>query len=164
MAGLDALYKLGVDHAARWLELHPFEVIRILAVAGELPRDLHLQSSDVERVRVLGGLEIWWEEEPTVERGETQSRALLRVLVGKLLARDLVEPRATRADNLFRGLSPEAQLLLRRSVNMLIRERFLLSRMAVSGLAISVRAGAVDDLRAYSARGVGPLAVAAERV
>ncbi|MFZ5476494.1 MAG: hypothetical protein ACOZNI_06915 [Myxococcota bacterium] len=158
------LRRMTVDEVARWLELHPFEVVRILACAGQLPEDLRLEAEDVENVRRLGGLETWWDEAPAPERGESPARALLRALVQKLLAQDLVEPRATRADNLFRGLAPEAQVALRKAVNLLIRERYLVSRMMPSGLAISVRTGAVEDLRAYASHGTGPLAMAAERV
>lgn len=164
MRQVEVLRRLRLDEAARWLELHPFDLVRLLALHDQLAPDLRLDGDDVETVRRLGGLETWWEDAPKPEPGESPARSLLRALVAKILVRSLVEPNATRADNLFRGLGPDAQLLLRRAVNLLIRERYLVSRMSAEGLLVSVRAGCEDDLRAFAHRGIGPLAAAAERV
>lgn len=160
----DLLARPGVDQAARWLELHPFEVVRILAVAGELPADLRVDGALAERVAELGGVQAWWTRPPMPEDGETPATALLRALCGHLLAHAVVEPAWTRADNLFRGLDADVQPLLRRAVNGLIRDGWLAARMAASGLVVTVRLERVDALRAFAAQGDGPLAALAEGV
>lgn len=160
----DLLMRPGVDQAARWLELHPFEVVRILAVAGELPADLRVDGTLARRVAELGGIETWWTEAPTPEPGERLAVALLRALCGHLLARAVVHPTWTRADNLFRGLDADAQPLLRRAVNVLIREGWLGARMAASGLVVTVPLDRVDAVRAFATSNEGPLAGLAEGV
>ena len=153
MSGLAIFRKLSMDGAARRLDLHPFEVVRLLVADGSLPRDLRLDAIDVERVRRRGGLETWWDGPPPVVAGEVRVRTLARVLVGRLIERDIVDPTTTRADNLFRGLDVDSQVALRRAVNVLIREDLLTSRMAAEGLKVGVVPGAVGPLRDFAAGG-----------
>lgn len=136
------------------LELHPFEVVRLLARDRSLPGDLRLRPGDVARVVELGGLEVWW----SPESGLTPAPPLLvRALAGELLARGIVEPSWTRADNLFRGLGPASQGAVRRAVNVWIRSGVMGSRMSARGLELSVRAASVADLRAFAEAGTGPV-------
>jgi hypothetical protein len=78
-------------------------------------------------------------EEPAV-------RALVRAVVRRMIDRDLVDPHATRADNLFRGLDPETQVQLRKAVNLLIRDQLFTSRMAAEGLLVALHPAAMDQL------------------
>jgi hypothetical protein len=160
----DLILGLPVEEAARLLELAPLEVIRILAVSGQMPRNLRLDGDDLARVRRVGGIETWWKEPPSVDTGPEGTLALHRAVIAQLLARDVVEPRTTRADNLFRGLPAEVQVALRRWINALIREQVLLSSMAPHGLVIGANAARLGDLRAFALSGAGPLAALAEEV
>ncbi len=157
MAGLELFQRMSLDQVAKWLELHPFEVVRILVADGTLPPDLRLDSADVERVRARGQLETWWEKPPTAEEGESPDRALVRALLRELVSRGLVEPQAARADNLFRGLDADQQRLLRRAVNALIKEGCLYSQMSALGLSVGVRLAAADSVRQFAESGGGPV-------
>jgi hypothetical protein len=153
MGGLSVFRKMSIDQAARWLELHPFEVLRLLVNDDALPRDLGLDPSHVERVRVRGGLESWWEGAPDPVPSEPRARTLARALITRMLDRDMVDPNATRADNLFRGLDGDSQVVLRRAVNLLIKEQYLATRMATEGLMVALHPGAVRQLRDFAAGG-----------
>ena len=150
MGGLALFRKMTVDQAARWLEVHPFDIVRLLVSDDQLPVDLRLDPFHVERVRVRGGLETWWEVVPTAVPGEPRARTLARMLIAAMVERDVVEPRYTRADNLFRGLDGESQVVLRRAVNALIKEQLLSSRMAAEGLTVTIPGSAVQDLHRFA--------------
>ena len=134
------------------LELHPFEVVRLLAKDGSLPRDLRLRPQDVARIVELGGLEVWWSPQSVAT---LTSPSLVRALARELLVREVVEPIWTRADNLFRGLDAGSEGVVRRAVNVWIRSGAMGSRMSARGLELSVRAAAVADLRALAEAGSG---------
>lgn len=140
-----------VARAAEALELHPFEVVRLLAIGPGLPTDLQLRREHVARVVELGGLEAWWEE------GRPPTPADLRPLARALLARKVIEPRWTRADNLFRGLDAEGQIGVRRAVNGWIRSGAMGSRWTGRGLEVAVRADAVEAFERFAVSGVGEL-------
>lgn len=152
MAGIELFQKLTVAGAARRLEIHPFDVVRLLVADGDrLPADLRLGPDDLERVRARGGLEYWWETPPLAFPEEPPVRALVRAIVRRMMDRDLVDPHTTRADNLFRGLDPETQVQLRKAVNLLIRDQLLTSRMAEEGLTVGLHPAAMDQLAAVAA-------------
>ena len=157
MSAIQRFQRVGMADAARQLELHPFEVVRILVADGSLPSSLRLEPADLQRVRMCGGLETWWEAEPYMEGAETMSRALIRGLLRRMVERGCIEPSATRADNLFRGLAKDHQASLRRSVNALIKEGVLFSQMTATGLTVGVRVSHLDDARAFALSGTGPL-------
>lgn len=147
MSALDRFRKPTLDQVARKLELSPFDVVRILVAEDALPRDLRLDPAHLDRIRVRGGLENWWDQPPEPAPGESRSRALVRALLTRMLDRNLVDPAATRADNLFRGLDNDSAAVLRRAVNLLLKEQLLQSRMAAEGLLVSLHPGAVRQLR-----------------
>ncbi|MDP2315988.1 MAG: hypothetical protein Q8P41_24035 [Pseudomonadota bacterium] len=149
---LDALRPWSVLRVANALDLHPFEVIRILATDGSLPRDLRLRPQDVARVVEAGGLEAWWDP---AEASERTTALLVRALARELLARGVVEPTWTRADNLFRGLEPAEQGVVRRAVNAWIRRGAMGSRMSPRGMELTTRASAVGDFAALAESGTG---------
>ncbi len=141
---LDALRPWSVGRVASALELHPFEVIRVLVSEGTLPPDLRLRPEDVARVVEVGGLEAWWDPREEAERA---AAVLVPALARQLLERGVVDPAWTRADNLFRGLDPRAQSVVRRAVNAWIRSGAMGSRMSARGLELTVRAAGVPELR-----------------
>jgi hypothetical protein len=157
MAGLELFQRMSVEQVARWLELHPFEIVRILVADGSLPSDLKLDSANVERIRTAGGLETWWEGPPTPANGETAQHALVRAGVRELVQRGWVEPRHVRADNLFRGLEAEYQRVLRRAVNTMIREGFIVSSMSATGLTVAIAAARLTEARGFAEGAGGPI-------
>jgi hypothetical protein len=157
MAGLELFQRMTVEQVAKWLELHPFEIVRILVADGSLPADLRLDASNVERVRAAGGLETWWEGPPPVAPGQNAAQATVRQLLLKVLDKQYVEPRTVRADNLFRGLDAEHQRGLRRAVNALIREGVLISSMSATGLTVAIAEARSADARQFAAEGTGPV-------
>lgn len=157
MPGVEMFQRITLEQAARWLELHPFDVVRILVADGSLPPDLRLEAAHVERIRGIGGLQTWWERPPAPESGESPERALVRALLRLMLEHGACEPEVTRADNLFRGLDAEHQQVLRRAVNALIREGCLVSTMTATGLSVAVRDAALADVRAFAEDGRGPV-------
>lgn len=143
---LEALRPWSVGRVATALELHPFEVIRVLVAEGDMPADLRLRPRDVARVVEAGGLEAWWDPRDAAVL-EGSARALVPALARQLLERGVVEPAWTRADNLFRGLDARAQAIVRRAVNAWIRSGAMGSRMSARGLELTVRTSGEPDLR-----------------
>ncbi len=62
MAGLELFQPLSLVGAARFLEVHPFELVRILVACDALPADLTMSMDEVDAVRGLAGLERWWDD------------------------------------------------------------------------------------------------------
>ena len=119
MSTLDLFEKLHVSQIAGALDLHPFEVARLLGQAGEMPRTLQFEESDIDRVRELAGVETWWGSNGPSVDDEIPGRALVRSAAQMLIDRDVVGDKTTRADNLFRGLEAADQFVVRRAVNHL---------------------------------------------
>lgn len=152
MQGIQIFQNVSVADAARRLEIHPFELVRLLVAEGRgLPDDLRLGPEDIERARQRGGLEDWWETPPLAFPEEPRVRALVRGVIRRMMDRDLVDPHATRADNLFRGLDAGTQVQLRKAVNLLIRDQLLTSRMDALGLMVALHPAAMPQLGAVAA-------------
>jgi hypothetical protein len=157
MAGLELFQRMSVEQVAKWLELHPFEIVRILVADGSLPADLRLDAANVERVRSAGGLETWWEAPPSPASGESAMQTLVRSLLQKVLDKGYLASRTVRADNLFRGLDAEHQRGLRRAVNALIREGVFVSAMSATGLTLAIAGEREADVRLFASEGKGPV-------
>lgn len=155
---IEELERMSLEQAARRLEIHPVEVIRILVRLDAFPANLRLDERDLERIRRAGGLRAFWEPGTT---GEAMS--LLQALLAKLLAEDLVDPAGTRADNLFRGLAAAVQPPLRRLVNHLIREGLLITRMGEQGLSVGLSKERLSELREFVETGRGVIAEVSAR-
>ena len=150
--GIELFQHMSIADAARRLEIHPFELVRLLVAEGHgLPDDLRLGPEDLDRARQRGGLEHWWDTPPMAFPEEPHVRALVRAVVRRMMDRDLVDPHATRADNLFRGLDSSTQGQLRKAVNLLIREQLLTSRMDAVGLMVALHPAAMGQLGAVAA-------------
>jgi hypothetical protein len=140
--------RITLDEVAGALELHPFDVVRILGHRGEMPPGLRFTREDVGRVRELAGIERWWPAGLQLPSADPQrTAALQRLLAHALVERDLSGPRSTRADNLLRGLDEPDARRLRRFVNALIRGRVLRTRASWRGLQVSVEAAWMNDLK-----------------
>lgn len=140
--------RIGLDEVAAALDLHPFDVARILGHRGELPPGLRFTREDVERVRELAGIERWWSGGsglPSEERA--RAAAMVQQLSRLLLRHDLTGARTTRADNLLRGLDPADKKRLRRVINALIRAGVLRTRASWRGLQVGVDRTWVGGLR-----------------
>lgn len=150
---------LSLDEIARLLDLHPFDVARVLGQQGEMPVGLRFQREDLERISGLAGIETWWPDSLHLPAEDpARSEALAVGLCRLLFEHDLVGGRWTRADNLLRGLDGDDQRRLRGLINALIRARVLQSSPSWRGLQLSVVAGRVSVIQDL-ARGV-PLGVA----
>ncbi len=136
MAEAELFEKLTLSQIARWLDVHPFDVARVLGHEGGLPAQLSFDESEVDRIRSLTCVETWWDGGPLPVQDPLRPRALLRSLALKLLQRP--EGSLVRADNLARGLEGEELTLVRRAVNQLIRDNVLVGTSTARGLEVSV--------------------------
>lgn len=138
MASLDLFEKLTLTEVARWLDLHPFEVARILGHEDQLPARLRFDRDEVDRIRDIAGVETWWDGGARPVTDESTPRALVRSLAHKMREFELLDGRTTRADNLFRGLEADDQVTVRRAVNQLIRDEHVRSVPTPRGLHVRV--------------------------
>ena len=151
MPGLDLFEKLSLVEVAQVLEVHPFELARLLGAKGELPRDLRFDESEIGRLRSLAGVETWWTGGALPVEGKDRSRSLVRSLAHLILERGLPGAAPTRADNLFRGLATEEAAFMRRVVNQLIREELAVSSSSARGLLFQVPMEQASTFRAMAA-------------
>lgn len=149
--------RASVGQLARDLEMHPFELVRLLVAENMLSADLRYSTADAARIGQIAGLEMWWTEPPRRRPGETQGQALMQAVLLALFQRRAVDPHLVRADNLFRGLDPETRTAMRRVVNALIREGVLVSRMTPHGLSVTMPPGMMDAVRSFLEEGSGGL-------
>ena len=149
MSTLDLFEKVRVSQIASSLDLHPFEVARLLGQVGGLPRTMAFDEADIERVRELAGVETWWGSSAPKIEDDIPGRGLVRTAAQMLIDRNVVGENTTRADNLFRGLEPADQFVVRRAVNHLFREEVLKSIATSQGLHIQV-----DDDKLKALQGI----------
>lgn len=138
MSGVEMLQRLTVADVARWLDVHPFDILRILAAHGGTPADLHFEMDDVDRIRSVGGLEVWWQEgEPPLEDNNEQE-SMLRALAMRMLEKEIGGPRTTRLDNIFRGLESHRQRLARSLVQVLLQHGWLTTVSTEQGTHVTI--------------------------
>ena len=147
MSTLDLFEKIRMSQIASTLDLHPFEVARLMGQAGGLPRTLAFEQADIDRVQDLAGVETWWGANAPKIDDAIPGRALVRTATQMLIDRGIVDDNTTRADNLFRGLEPADQFVVRRAVNHLIREEVLQSIPTSQGLHLKVAGGKLNVLQ-----------------
>ena len=147
MSTLDLFEKIRISQMASSLDLHPFEVARLMGQVGGLPRTLAFDQADIDRVQELAGVETWWGSNAPKIDDDIPGRALVRTAAQMLIDRDVVGGKTTRADNLFRGLEPADQFVVRRAVNHLIREEVLRSIPTSQGLHLQVDESSVSKLQ-----------------
>lgn len=136
MAELDLFEKLTLAQIGRWLDVHPFDIVRVLGAEGRLPEQLAFDDAEVDEIKALTGVETWWDGGSLPVADDNRRRALVRALAHKLLER--ADGQLTRADNLTRGLEGEDQATVRRAVNQLIREGELVGQPTSRGLEVCV--------------------------
>jgi len=136
MAEVDLFEKLTLSQIARWLDVHPFDIARVLGNEGRLPVKLSFDESEVDRIRALAHVETWWDGGALPVADDNRRRALVRALAHKLAARP--DGESSRADSLVRGLEGDELMLVRRVVNRFIQDGLLSSHSTVRGLEVSV--------------------------
>lgn len=156
MPGLDLFEKLSLVEVCSVLEVHPFELGRLLGASSELPRDLRFDESEIGRLRDLAGLETWWDGGKLPVEDSDRKRSLVRSLAHHVVERELPGGAATRADNLFRGLEGDDAAFVRRLVNQLIRERMATSAASARGLLFQVPDDQGEAFQAIAAGGELP--------
>lgn len=156
MSGVEMLQRLTVADVARWLEVHPFDILRILAASGGPPADLRFEMDDVDRIRSLGGLEVWWQEgEPSLV-ADKQQESMLRALAGRMLEKEIGGPRTTRLDNIFRGLEAGRQRLARGLVQVLLQHGWLATVSTDNGTHVTITPGRMGHMAAIAQGGELP--------
>jgi hypothetical protein len=147
MSTLDLFEKIRISQIASSLDLHPFEVARLLGQVGGLARTMAFDQNDIDRVQELAGVETWWGPSASRVEDEIPGRSLVRSAAQMLIDRKVVDENTTRADNLFRGLEPADQFVVRRAVNHLIREEVVRSIPTSQGLHLQVDKKKVKSLQ-----------------
>ncbi len=156
MSGIDLLQRLSVADVARWLEVHPFDILRILASEDALPADLRFESEDVDRIRASGGLEVWWQEgEPNLDP-DNQGASMFRALAGRMLEKEVGGPRTTRLDNLFRGLEADRQRIARGLVQALLQHGWLATVSTDRGTHVTITPGRMGQMASIAQGGEVP--------
>ncbi|TVQ91894.1 MAG: hypothetical protein EA397_08320 [Deltaproteobacteria bacterium] len=151
---LDALKPLDLHGAALELGEHPFEVVRLLVMAGHsvepsVPRDR------IAQLRVFGGIETWWGSIELPD-DDNRRRAIVRGMIEAMLQRELIGDRTTRRENLYRGLPAEDYEVAAYAVSVLIQLGGLVLTRAPSGALVSIHPDWADGARALVSRGQAP--------
>ncbi len=149
MSSMDLFEKLTLTQVARWLDIHPFELARILGGEERVLPELRFGDDEVDRLRDLAGVQTWWTGDLPVDDAE-RGRALVRSLAYYLVERSDGDDWATRADNLYRGLEPADQWVVRRAINQLIRDGVLVSQSRATGLHVQLGDGGRERLGALA--------------
>lgn len=145
MAAVDLFEKLTLTQIARELDLHPFELARALGSRREAGAELRFAPSENDRLREIAGVQTWWSDTLPVA-DDVRGRALVRSLAALIVEHATQDDWQTRADNLYRGLEPADQWVVRRAINQLIREGVLISISRSSGLHVELGEDALGRL------------------
>jgi hypothetical protein len=135
--------------------MHPFDVARVLSLRGPIAPDASIESGSVARLRADAGVECWWSGPPP----DASPRGLARSVLAYMLDRRHVDPSATRADNLFRGLEAGTRPILRSVVNELLQRGYLTSRMTPLGVYIGIVRQSLTAVQSFVDDGTGLLGV-----
>jgi hypothetical protein len=149
------LRPLSIDAVAARLEMHPFDVARVLSLRGPIAADASIEPGSVARLRADAGVECWWSGPPA----DPTPRGLARSVLAHMLDRRHIDPSATRADNLFRGLEAGARPILRAVVNELLQRGYLSSRMTPLGLYIAIARQSLVTVQSFVDDGRGLVGV-----
>jgi len=132
---LDAFQPLSLVSAARQLEVHPFELVRILVACEALPEDLTLRPDALPNVSRMAGLERWWDD-GRLDQVDPLPRSVAVALCAKLSAHAAEAP--TRFDNVFRGMSAAHQPVARRVVQRLTQAGLLRTTPTPTGMHLAI--------------------------
>lgn len=146
MSSIDLFRQKNLTEVARALELHPFDLARHLGAKKQLPNRLQMSQEQIADLELeLGVATIWAEDGPQVHEPNPRRR-LLRELAGRLLDANFTRPH--RADNWYRGLVEEQQLLITQSINHMIELELLQSTSTPAGLHIQINEAARHKIEA----------------
>jgi hypothetical protein len=140
---LDELRPKGLKEAALSLGVEPFEVVRLLIAADAVPPGaMRLDDELLGTLREVGGIEAsWWAGDDELPEDDDPRRARVRAALGALLAREIIGDATTRLDNVWRGLSPDDQLVLQAAFTALAEDGLLALLATPVGLKVAVVAG-----------------------
>ena len=146
---LEELQPLSLTDAARRLGIDPFEVVRLLVVAGQVSdKAIIVDPQALEDLRKLGRIDSSWWEGAELPKDEDPRMQRVRAAAGLLLSRGHVgDEAATRMDNVWRGLPFDDQELLQRALAALAEAgllRIVASRVA---LMVCIAPGAEEKVK-----------------
>ena len=156
---LEKLQPMDLHGAAEALGVHPFEVVRLMVMSGK-DEGVPLGPDLVAELRSFGQIENWWDDAELPEDGEA-NRRVIRGVLDAMLQRELVSGKATRLDNLWRGLEAGQQEVAEQGVMILLELGHLEATAAPSGARVSVTDSGLDTVQALVSRGQAPDELAA---
>ena len=151
---------MGLHDAARALGVDPFEVVRLLGVARVAPDQFRFTSDQVDKLRQVGGIEAWWTQSAGVA-DDNAHRGRLRSALQMMLDKQLIGDKATRLDNVWRGLGAADAAVLRDAVACLVKDGILIAGMSPRGRQLAIHPKAPDEVRRIAAGTSEPASIAA---
>jgi hypothetical protein len=149
---LEDLKPVGLPEAARRIGVDPFEVLRLLVVAGAVPDGALLVDPEiVDKLPGIGRIEDPWWSGVSLPKDANQARARVRAAVKLLLDRGRVGEDRTRLDNVWRGLEPPDRKLLERALEVLAEEGMIRILPSPIGPLVSIDPSAVESARKLAA-------------
>jgi len=146
--GIKLFRKKSMAEVGAHLNVHPFDIARYYGQReGGLPLELMFDTADVAKIADGMRIEFWWSGEFSTT-DDNYSRALICELARKILQADL--SKATRSDNLCRGLEGEDYRLIMKAVNTLIMIEVLQSVATSDGVDVELAEGKRELLEAIA--------------
>lgn len=151
---LSELRPAGLVDAAKSLGVDPFELVRLAVASGSPPERLVFSADTIAALRAFGGLEDWWKD-AGLPKDPSVRRARMRFLGRKLLEGGFVGDKATRLDNLWRGLGADDRAAIEQAVSGMLQEGVVRTVATVKGPMISVTPQGVAALQQFVQNGGG---------
>ena len=144
MSAVDGGERCDLSTVAARLELHPFDLVRIISHEEPMPQELLFGEAEIEIIARKAGILPWWDANegltwPAEDPDRTE--ALARALAWKLASHQPTRRNPVRADNLFRGLKGTDRRRARRITNGLIRLEVVQSVPTWRGLCLGIAEG-----------------------
>ena len=148
MSTLDLFEKIRISQMAASLDLHPFEVARLMGQVGGLPRTLAFDQNDIDRVQELAGVETWWGSNAPKIDDDIPGRALVRtaasaVRAGFVAIPLVVEARYARTSLVRRVLAEAAAA---RAIAAVLARSAVRARLAIAASALLPGLVAIDNV------------------
>lgn len=156
---LDDLRSVGLNDAARKLGCDPFDVVRLLVASGRKDLSFRFDSATLEALRTLARIDPPWWDGVALPADPSPGRARMRAAVQLMQARGHVGDNRTRMDNVWRGLGPDDQDLLRIGLQALGEDGLLDVAPSPIGMMVSVQPRALDQVLQFVAGRTTPAAL-----
>ena len=129
--------KYTLSEASKRLGVLPIHLARYLGQGAGMPARLQFDDADIEKFHVEMELKIWWSpDKPFFVEDNNIKRQLIRELSYRIIENGLTHPQ--RYDSLLRGLVGEEQVLLRRYINLLVKNKMLKLTHGVSSQDLQI--------------------------